>query len=144
MKRRGWRVALTVATVGLALVAGLVALNWATVRDHAEAWLFQVTRETAERTPLDPDPLHGSTWMFQCLADDEGQPVVFDTGAAPWARTRSLRLEPRGVAKGLRSAGYRILEQRFPRRAYIVVGYPTERASPPHQRPPKVRGAGDA
>jgi hypothetical protein len=53
MKRRGWRVALTVATIEFVLVACLVAFNWDTVRDHAEAWWFQLATET--RT-IEPDP----------------------------------------------------------------------------------------
>jgi hypothetical protein len=54
MKRRGWRVALTVATIGLAIIAGFVAFNWATVRDHAEAWWFVATRETETIAPEAP------------------------------------------------------------------------------------------
>jgi hypothetical protein len=56
MKRRGWRVALTVATLGLVLVACLVAFNWTTVRDHAEAWWFQATRETRTIEPQQVGP----------------------------------------------------------------------------------------
>ena len=81
MKRRGWRVALTVATLGLALVAGLVALNWATVSDHAEAWWFQATRDTAQFHPGRPeDALHlrGVTFMFQSVANVSGLPVIYD------------------------------------------------------------------
>ena len=44
MKPRARRIALLTVAAGCLVVAGLVALNWLTVRDHAEAWWFQLTR----------------------------------------------------------------------------------------------------
>src|SRR5262245_55778029 len=57
MKHPGWRAALTVAMLGFAIVAGLVAFNWSTVRDHAEAWWFQATKETRRSSLSKSAPL---------------------------------------------------------------------------------------
>jgi hypothetical protein len=51
MKRRGKRLAFTVAATGGAVLLVLVVANWRTVRDHAEAWWFQLTRETETIEP---------------------------------------------------------------------------------------------
>jgi hypothetical protein len=144
MKRRGWRVALTVATLGLALVAGLVAFNWAIVRDHAEAWWFVATRETKTIEPNSPNPGPFAEQLFHVAAGVSGCQVIFapkETGG--WVRVESAdpRVKRGGYSftgnfsiKGsiwelLEAEGYRVLEQRFPRRAYVVVGYPPARSA---------------
>jgi hypothetical protein len=144
MKRRGWRVALTVATLGLALVAGLVAFNWATVRDHAEAWWFVATRETREVNPSarfrrlegtwqrpyslekneETPPLTDWGWRF--LASDSDRPVVFSDVKDPWW-SFEFSWDPPTVEETLillRKKGYRIIDQRFPHLVYVVTGYP--------------------
>ena len=137
MKRRGWRVALTVATLGIAIVAGLVAFNWATVRDHAEAWWFQATRETRMATP---ESQEGKQWIYQQLADCFKCPVVFDP-AEPVIIWEIGPHEPQhclvmgeATIRAMREGGFHLLEQRFPRRAYVVVGYPAEESPPDGMR----------
>ena len=53
MNRRGKRLALGVMAMGLAAVIVLAVANWGTVRDHVEAWRFQLTRETVTMDPGD-------------------------------------------------------------------------------------------
>jgi hypothetical protein len=60
MKPRARRIALLAVSAGcLVVTAAVAALGWGTVRDHAEAWWFQATRETktffpeAQRTAFD-------------------------------------------------------------------------------------------
>jgi hypothetical protein len=113
--KRGKRIAFTVAATGLAVVLGLSLLHWGTVRDHAEAWWFQATNETGE---LWPTP--GLKWCLPCpfkdLADQSGHPVIIPT---------NLDMDNYGVdgfeLMSLRKAGFRIVEQRFPRTAYVVI-----------------------
>jgi hypothetical protein len=144
MKRRGWRVALTVATLGLALAAGLVALNWATVRDHAEAWWFLMMREPeGEISPpaLRETPVvHVKEVHLSLLALSSGCPVVFDRDALPaWTGLMpdpQYRGSTAAILQHLRDYGYRIVEQRFPRRAYVVVGYPPEPSFVPSGKMP--------
>jgi hypothetical protein len=149
MKRRGWRVVLTVVTVGLALVASLVAFKWPTVRDHAEAWWFQVARktETIEPAPaLKESPrefmhaveqevtLIDMRGCFLVLATYSGLKVIFDSAedensAFPrttdfhsfWILPRGSDLTAASALDVLRENGWRVLEQRFPRRAYVVI-----------------------
>jgi hypothetical protein len=52
-------------------------------------------------------------WQFQSLVNQSGYPVLFDPAAIVF----------RFACESL--VDYRIVEQRFPRRAYVVVGYPT-------------------
>jgi hypothetical protein len=139
MKRRGWRVALTVATLGLALVASLVAFNWAAVRDHAEAWWFQATTETkkvevmrprAVESTIDPDDEGLPLGFLEGLSDHTGLPVVFAAAKVESMADSRLRIRVRTRFRRdtalaiLSENGYRILEQYFPRRAYVVTGYP--------------------
>src|SRR5262245_4515665 len=163
MKRRGWRVALTVAALGLALVVGLVACNWATVRDHAEAWWFQVTRET---TTIDPCPVpSGDCATLKGQSRGEGRSdfglqsvlsVLACSGHSVIHDLPPRSLIERGMSwpppdpsfrfwvgsswpvqiksatpdlakRILRANGWRVLEQRFPSRAYVVVCPPIPR-----------------
>ena len=52
MNRRGKRLTLGVMAVGLAVVLVLAIAHWSTVRDHVEAWWFQLTKKTATIEPL--------------------------------------------------------------------------------------------
>jgi hypothetical protein len=114
-----------VATLGLVLVAGLVALNWATVRDHAEAWWFIATRETETVSPV--GEYDARKWPFSLLAGSVRLPVIFDP-----AENKNSPLQGSGdsVLGVLQADGFRVIEQRFPRRAYVVVGYPEPREAP--------------
>jgi hypothetical protein len=67
----------------------------------------------------------GWTYLFQRVADEEQRPVVYDPEPAnesPGNMFHNVDLTE--TLKVLRRAGCRILDQRFPRRAYVVVGYP--------------------
>jgi hypothetical protein len=144
MKRRGLRATLTAGVIGLAVLAVVVAFNWGIVRDHAEAWWFVWTEDTETAIP-DADG-GNSQEPFSLLADAGDRPAIFrvdaqrewvfvselrapheplrwDTMRDPSRRLRSLRAP--GMLVELRRLGYRIIEQRFPRRAYVVTGYPT-------------------
>jgi hypothetical protein len=119
MKRRARRAVIGGAALVALVVDVLVVANWGTVRDHVEAWWFQATSETAELNPL-----HLSICLqcpFQDLANQNSQPVILPTTGIDMEH---VDLDP-GLASAplemLRKAGFRILEQRFPRRAYVVV-----------------------
>jgi hypothetical protein len=141
MKPRARRIALLTMAAACLLVAGLVALNWDTVRDHAEAWRFVWTTETGEVQPhrqprrITVLPPYSPHWEFLFLATSSGRPVIFERDAVP--RDIAAAVDDREstdeVLQNLRRHGYRILEQVFPRPAYVVVGYPgaAERTSKP-------------
>ena len=123
MKPRARRVTIAAAGLGAGVVALLVVLNWGTVRDHVQAWYFQLTRETKTIEPLsiDAKAFRIEERLFHVAANRSRCPVIFDPGEV-LTRERYGGLEPSGGAKGLLEAnGYRVLEQRFPRRAYVVI-----------------------
>jgi hypothetical protein len=108
MNRRGKRLTLGVMAVGLAVVIVLVIAHWGTVRDHVEAWHFQLTRETES---MDPAP-----W-------DSGPPLVFAPAeTVSWPALPAKAWHTADLAVTLGASGLRVLEQRFPRRAYVVIG----------------------
>jgi hypothetical protein len=143
-----------VAALGLALVAGLVAFNWTTVRDHAEAWWFQATQGT-ETIVSDPGYVEHykkrDGYAFQApkdllhfLASVSGTPVVatrealkehvitgehdptivlsYESVPSPLLQADSPFLLE-AILGALQAIGHRVIEQRFPCRAYVVVGY---------------------
>ena len=118
MNRRGLRVTLTAGAIGLAVVAFVVAFNWQVVRDHVEAWRFQATHETVTLQPGSIEPVYLGAWKFRNLAERHAMAVTVDAS-----------LDNQGGAdltiEAMRECGYRIVEQLFPRRAYVVTGYPT-------------------
>jgi hypothetical protein len=162
MNRRGRRLAFTVAATGLAVVIGLCILHWNTVRDHVEAWRFQLTSktETIEPNPalkglvasLQVDDLN-LRGCVQVLANHSGFRVIVDRAEytatdgewaveihAKFSQAGSLMFDdgrgrtPPGretvltfgvttnwALQALKVEGYRVLEQRFPRRAYVVI-----------------------
>jgi hypothetical protein len=155
MNRRGKRLAFTVAATGLAVLLGLGILHWSTVRDHVEAWYFQLTMETETVEPnpgvkgvaidLEPD-IFSKDWfvggisglreisgyiytpriLFSSLANCTGWPVTFDSkGAADDSRiplsTRLQNVSAERFRMLLNANNYRVIEQRFPRKAYIVI-----------------------
>jgi hypothetical protein len=129
MKRRGLHAALTAVAIGLVLVAGVVAFNWGVVGDHAQAWWFQVTRKTAKVQPdsfLGDGSIHpANLWLLRQLASLSGHAVIYDP-TSPWLHVtkRSLQAPGKTTVRTLREDGWRILEQYFPQRAYVVVMYP--------------------
>jgi hypothetical protein len=143
MNRRGKRLTFGVMAVGLAVLLSLAIAHWSTVRDHLEVWHFQLTRETvtiASATPFEfdnylyaegePEPLIQLDGCLLALAADLSRSVVFDSALEPSNRVLLWNVEG-GIPvtgtvsltalKHLRAGGFRVLEQRFPRRAYIVI-----------------------
>jgi len=51
MKPRARRITVGAAALEAAVLAVLVVINWGTVRDHVEAWHFQLTRNTKTIQP---------------------------------------------------------------------------------------------
>ena len=148
MKPRARRVTFAAAVLGAAIVAVLMVLNWATVRDHAEAWWIQLTRETETILPnqslkevrsipfglstIDTPDL--SFASFVLLAKYSGVDVVFTSDWNKLERVTvvdlpdwnidlptetTTRITDR-IRSALEKDGWRVLEQRFPRRAYGI------------------------
>jgi hypothetical protein len=151
MKRRGLRVTLTAGAIGLAVGAVVVAFNWGVVRDHCEAWWFVWTHDAETLTPhpfKQDGPIRVTSMegfvrlALQELANRSARPVVFDPAAMPAFDSRtSFIIEAESVSflapelgpnpvSSLRAAGYRIVDLRFPRWAYVVVEYPDPIVAP--------------
>jgi hypothetical protein len=109
--KRGKRIAFTVVATGLAVVLGLGIIHRDAVRDHVEAWHFQLTRETTIHEP-DPDPAWvevfkiqveaGGNSLFtvafpQILANSSSTRVIVDPGW--WLETREIAWGERDFAK---------------------------------------------
>jgi hypothetical protein len=154
MKPRARRVTIAAAVLGAGVVAVLAVANWNTVRDYVEAWRFQLTMETKTIDPsaasngspasieVWPDGGGGHTaylldWL-QALANSSGLPVIVDYPS--WIESVFVRgintprnaspvvvggITTKSALQALWGDGCRVLEQRFPRRAYIVVGDPS-------------------
>ena len=135
MKRRARRAAIGAAALVAVIVAFLVVANWGTLRDHVESWHFQLTRETRvvkgeggrcgnvsreENLFIDLTVFSGRAVIFACDEDDEYDP--------PLPADMTLQGVD-GVLRVLASMGYRVLEQRFSRRAYVVINPSLARAS---------------
>jgi hypothetical protein len=136
MKPRARRGTIAAAVLGAAVVAVLVVVHWDSVRDHVEAWHFQLTKETEAISAV--NGLMGSRGqspqkaqyainvkeLLGVLAEDSGCPVIVESKSA-FALALPAIMPP--DAKGseaaltaLRANGWRIVEQRFPRRAYVL------------------------
>jgi hypothetical protein len=130
MKPHARRISIGAAALVAAITAVFVVANWSIVRDHFAAWHFQLTRETetikapAEGTTTYADRveehfLHIAAHQLRCS-------VIFDPLDVP--RPRFLGKVRRDVVRRLLEKseylernGYRLLEHRFPRRAYVVI-----------------------
>ena len=138
MKPRARRVTIAAAVLGAVVVAILVVTHWGTVREHIEAWHLQLTTETEtiEPNPQSPEWLQAvarsDTWLMEGnrlhvgLADRSGWPVIIDPRSLPAFSDSTLvwRREyftTESILQVLTGRGWHVLEQRFPRRAYIVI-----------------------
>jgi hypothetical protein len=130
MKPRARRVTIAAAVLGGAVVVVLVVAHWDTVRDHVEAWHFQLTRKTATVLPARGGWLLAEerTWRFDragcllVLATYSGLPVMIDSAvdnASAFVITNpdedpsmwTLLTEAK-ARRHLQENGWRILEQR--------------------------------
>jgi hypothetical protein len=128
MKRRPRRVTIAAAVLGAGVIAVLVVAHWGTVCDHLEAWRFQLSTETETIEPrawpgLERPNLLNERYIH-LLSDLSGMPVVVQAATDP-AFGLWLLLSTEGILEALRENGWRVLEQRFPRRAYVVIRNPT-------------------
>ena len=153
MKRRAPRALIGVMVLWGAVLAVLAISDWNTFRDHLEAWKFQLTRTTRTIHPLqaratmmtsrlDPvtgQPVPAGTYrmeehLYHLFANGAGCPVVFDPERVPrsvaaWA----VRDGSRSIRETLEESGCRLIEQHFPRRAYVVIHPSSTRASGPER-----------
>jgi hypothetical protein len=131
MKRRA-RVLIGAAGSVAALLAILTVVYWGTVRQHLEAWHFQLTRETVLIDGWGPDCEFAGTRrtlrsLLCATADQLDVPVVLDVQLFIQDPTLPLTERWQGLLTGdlvlqyLREDGYRIIEQHHPRRAYVVI-----------------------
>jgi hypothetical protein len=136
MNRRGRRLAFMVAGMSLVVFLGLGVLYWGTVRDHVQAWHFQFTRETKLIEPLPglqgmPLRFVGDTparsyerlpVLLQRVANCTARPVIFALeDDSPAVRVKGESQQVTTWSTSLDVYGLRIVEQCFPRRAYVVV-----------------------
>ena len=129
MRRRSRRVVLGVAALGAALAAGLVARDWRSVRDHLVAWRFQLTRETEATDPFsvksarlnDQGVLVFQRPGLEILSAYAKRSIVFDPGKTGDFPVWRLNLTAEEVVRVLREEGYRVIDQRFPRKAYVII-----------------------
>jgi len=137
MKPRGPRAVIGTVALMAVVVTLLVIANWVTVRDHLEAWRFQLTRKTTALEPFTPtSSLTSTVWLpFSdttpvgpgLLAAYSNRFVIYDE-AARMGQTELLspdaNLTLEDVLRLLRQRGWRILDQRFPRKAFVFIGAP--------------------
>ena len=101
-----------------------VVANWGTVRDHIEARRFQITRDARTFEPL-PErttrtPLWEEEWL-QFAAERMDCPVIVDSLEMPSFHVGCV--SEKGIEEeALERKGWRVLEQRFPRKAFVVKG----------------------
>jgi hypothetical protein len=127
--------------VGLAVVLGLAIAHWSTIRDHIEAWHFQLTSDSetiAPEVPFREPPASGVGWLNEdegyvrlnerdwcrVLANFSGDPVIRERDSAGHFLTNvSGPHEGWGdlAHRILEDEGWRVIKQRFPRRAYVVI-----------------------
>jgi len=135
MNRRGKRIAFTVAATGLVvlLVAGILYRR--VVLDHVGAWYFQFTTETMTIDPkamIDPrvvtkneieDADADERWVGSVL----DRPLIF--AWEEWSPILNMVLIQREKLLARRAfkeivesqSSFRVFEQHFPRRAYVVI-----------------------
>jgi len=140
MKRRAQRLVIGAVAVLAGLVAILVAANWNTVRDHVEAWHFQLTRETETIQPMAGKVTVYADWWEVLLheaADASRSSMIFDPqeefpllsqlvyDADPSnPDTVVVPVHTQEILAFFERNGYRLIKQHFPRRAYVVIRDP--------------------
>jgi hypothetical protein len=131
MNRRGRRLAFTVAATGLAVVLVLGMVYRVDLRDHLEAWRFQLTRATKTIEPLAPEqtvtfqPQMATLYPInehplQVTASFSGYAVIFDPKQMP-PLVEAVTVSRGGATGLLKAQGWRVIEQRFPRKAYVLI-----------------------
>ena len=132
MKPRARRVTIGAAVLGAVLVAVLVVSHWSIACDHLEAWRFQMTRETTTIEPLWDET---RTWHWRefqevdlyIAAKELRSPVIFAPRELPskegrvWLTRHLLERTGDDIRSRLQKLGWRLIEQRFPRRAYVAI-----------------------
>jgi hypothetical protein len=123
MKPRARRVTIAAAVLGVGVSGVFVVANWGTVCDHVEAWHFQLMRETRTITSDETWSFRapGVVVMLDCIAMETGRPVIFVPKDADFFELWEYPQSGGEARKFLDAQGYRVLEQRFPRRAYVVI-----------------------
>jgi len=146
MKRRARRVTIAAAVLGAGVVGVLAVVHWGTIRDHVEVWRFQLTRETEKIEPPPGVPMSqiGDNFYPQSYAgckagflllklSSPSMPVIVEYGDKArmvyWSKGRPTPLGPVEwniatpdlIRRILAANHFRVLEQRFPRRAYVVI-----------------------
>jgi hypothetical protein len=160
MTHRGKRLTCGVMVVGLVVVLGLAFAYRNPILQHVEAWRFQLTRETKTALPdaalkelrLDGD---GQLLRSQICREQDTAPLIFlrlfattsgyaviwaadDSRILDWQIILPTRPEEVGtdVMKAeLEAMGWRVLEQRLPRRAYVLMIDPAPKATLPTRDP---------
>jgi len=150
MKPRARRVTIGAAVLGAGVIGALMVAP-GPVRDHVEAWHFQLTTDTKTielarpskgfedsflSPALTPAPRSTATielqtyGMLALLASYSGAPVIVaveDAAKKILWRPAEVQLESsldsshQLAIQVLTANGYRVLEQRLPRRAYVVI-----------------------
>jgi hypothetical protein len=131
MKRRARRAVVISIATAATLASILVFAYWDSVRDHVEAWHFQLTRKTATIDPFSVKPSRvneDGVFVFECpglevLAANAMRSIIVDPAEARDVPLRVVhrRLGEDEVVRVLREEGYRVLEQRLPQRAYVAI-----------------------
>ena len=147
MKPRPRPVTLVAAVLGVGVVGVLVALNWATVIEHTQAWYFLMTTRTRTAYPGSDDDgtSSGNEQVFQVLARCLGDAVTYDSAKSVRRYVIDETIDWRGDRATLfRLLGWRVLEQRFPRRAYIVVAGASADGHGTQEAVSRLRGGGSS
>ena len=140
--RRGARSAFATGAAGCVVLGGLMAGQWRVVKQHLAAWDFVLSTETLALEPRHVDPANrilGTTGLFpveracQHLADQSDFTVVLDARDRRRVQLDANPLTAAAVMEALCENGYRIIEQRFPRAAYVVIHRPLS----PGEQPPE-------
>jgi hypothetical protein len=149
-----------VGVLGAGVLALLLVAHWGTVRDHVETWHCQLTRKTEA---IIPDPalkelrLDGeghllrsqiaraqdstSLIFLRLFATTSGHAVILpadDRTILDWQVILPTRPEEVGtdiMKDELEAMGRRVLKQRFPRRAYVILRDPSAKVTLPTHAP---------
>ena len=127
MRPRARRVTIGAAALGAVLVAVLAIANWGTVRDHVQAWHFQLTRitKTIEPHTRTTASQYSEENLLHVAANELRCPVIVDPKQLSPIHVEltpeALLIPGTGIPAVLKKEGWRFLEQHFPRRAYVLI-----------------------